>query len=257
MSRRRLGGLVPFAGLLALAACSPGGTRSPDETARLQEEAAYLAAPRVDRADFGPGGYSLEGRAARGAEARLASPGGGGVTVRPDAEGRWRLTVPVAGDGAIFGLSETFAGRTVQAEGYLFLSPQHGAWLLRAGAGARAVSPGAAAPIVLDTDRAGGTVVSGRAAQRGLVGVQLNGSRMGEGRADDAGVFEIRLKGPAPPGANRLRIFGDGISAERTLNLSPTVPPVGGPLRVTPQGTGLRIDWLTPGGGVQSTQILP
>jgi hypothetical protein len=26
---------------------------------------------------------------------------------------------------------------------------------------------------------------------------------------------------------------------------------------VTPQGAGLRIDWLTPGGGVQSTQILP
>jgi hypothetical protein len=171
--------------------------------------------------------------------------------------GRWRLTVPVAGAGAIYGLSETFAGRTVQAEGYLFLSPQHGAWLLRAGAGARAISPGAAAPIVLDTDRAGGTVVSGRAAPGGLVGVQLNGSRMGEGRADDTGVFEIRLKGPAPPGANRLRIFGDGIRAERTLNLSPTAPPAGGPLRVTPQGAGLRIDWLTPGGGVQSTQILP
>ena len=188
---------------------------------------------------------------------RLASPGGGGVTVRPDAEGRWRLTAPVAGAGAIYGLSETLAGRTVQAEGYLFLSPQHGAWLLRAGAGARAISPGTGAPIVLDTDRAGGTVVSGRAAQQGLVGVQLNGSRMGEGRADDAGVFEIRLKGPVPPGANRLRIFGDGISAERTLYLSPTVPPVGGPLRVTPQGTGLRVDWLTPGGGVQSTQILP
>ena len=257
MSRRCRVGFLPLAGLLALAACSPGGTRSPDETARRQEEAAYLAPPRVDRADFGPGGYSLEGQAAKGAEVRLASPGGDGVTARPDAEGRWQLTVPVAGAGAIYGLSETFAGRRVQAEGYLFLSPQHGAWLLRAGAGARAVSPGATAPIVLDTDRAGGTVVSGRAAQRGLVGVQLNGSRMGEGRADDAGIFEIRLKGPAPPGANRLRIFGDGISEERTLNLSPTVPPVGGPLRVTPQGAGLRIDWLTPGGGVQSTQILP
>jgi hypothetical protein len=80
---------------------------------------------------------------------------------------------------------------------------------------------------------------------------------MGEGRTDEAGVFEIRLKGPAPAGANRLRIFGDGIRAERTLSLSPTVPPVGGPLRVTPQGAGLRIDWMTPGGGVQSTQILP
>lgn len=257
MKRGRPAGRALLAGLLALAACSPGGGRSPEDAARRQDAAAYLAPPAIDRAVFAAGTASLEGRAAKDAEVRLASPAGVRITARADAEGRWRLTAPVDPTGAIYGLSETLAGRTLQAEGYVFLSPQHGAWLLRAGAGARALSPGAAAPIVLDTDRAGGAVVSGRAAPRGRVAVQLNGARMGEGRADDAGAFEVRLKGPAPAGPNRLRIFGDGISAERTLNLSPPRPPEGGPLRVAPEGAGLRVDWMTPGGGVQSTQILP
>jgi hypothetical protein len=100
-------------------------------------------------------------------------------------------------------------------------------------------------------------VISGQGPADGLLVVQVNGRRSGDGRTDAAGRFEIRLDGPVATGESRLRIFGEGLNRETTLRLSAPAPLEAGPVRAVPDGAGLRIDWLTPGGGIQTTQILP
>lgn len=242
----------------ALAATSCGPAQSPPDPAEArQDEAAYLPPPRVDRVEPGAGAVTLGGLAAPGARVQLARPGGGSLTTTADASGRWRIAAPVQGQAQVFGLSQTLQGRTVQAEGYVFISPDRGGWLLRAGAAARPLAGAPTGGLVIDYDRSGGTVVSGQGPADALLVAQVNGRRAGTGRTDAAGHFEIRLDGPVPTGESRLRIFGEGVNRETQLRLSPPAPPEAGPVRAVAQGPGLRIDWLTPGGGVQTTQILP
>lgn len=241
---------------LAAASCSPA--QSPPTTAEArQDEAAYLPPPSVALVESGPDAIALQGLAAPGARVQLNRPGGGALGASADASGRWRITAPATGDAQVFGLSQTLDGRTVQAEGYVFLSPEKGAWLLRAGAAARPLSSGQPRGLVIDYDRSGGTVISGLGPADGVVVVQVNGRRSGDGRTDASGRFEIRLDGPVATGESRLRIFGDGLNRETVLRLSAPAPLEARPVRAIPDGTGLRIDWRTPGGGIQTTQILP
>ena len=251
----RAGRILGLSLALAAAACSPSGA-PPVAGAARQDEAAYLAPPVVDRVSAEAGATRLEGRAAAGARVRLASPGGGELAATAQG-GRWSLVVPGAGAPRVFGLSQSLEGRTTQAEGYVFLAPDGGGWLLRSGGAARPL--GAAPPrgLVIDYDRSGGAVVSGQGPAGALLIAQLDGRRAGEGRADPKGRFEIRLNGPAPMGESRLRVFGEGLNLETRIRLSPPAPPEGGPVRAEDRGQGLRVDWMTPGGGIQTTQIIP
>lgn len=238
------------------ASCSPA--QSPPATAEArQDEAAYLPPPSVGLVEPGPDAIALQGLAAPGARVQLNRPGGGALGASADAAGRWRIPVPATGDAQVFGLSQTLDGRTVQAEGYVFISPDRGAWLLRAGAAARPLSGGRPSGLVIDYDRSGGTVISGLGPADGVVVVQINGRRSGDGRTDSSGRFEIRLDGPVATGESRLRIFGGGLNRETVLRLSAPAPLEAGPVRALPDGAGLRVDWRTPGGGIQTTQILP
>lgn len=239
---------------LATTACSPSGAPPADRGGR-QDEAAYLPPPFVRSVSPAGGAVRLEGEAAPGARVRLASPGGGEMAARADSGGRWRLDAPGGAAPRVYGLSQSVSGRTIQAEGYVFLAADGAGWLLRAGGAARPL--GSESPLVIDYDRSGGAVVSGAGPADALLVVQVDGRRAGEGRADASGRFEIRLNGPAPMGESRLRVFGEGLNLETRLRLSPPVPPEGGPVRAQDGGPGLRIDWMTPGGGVQTTQILP
>lgn len=241
---------------LAISACGPVQA-PPDPAQARQDEAAYLAPPSLDRLEPGSSTLVLAGLAAPGARVQLARPGGERLSTRADALGRWRIVAPAPGGPEVFGLSQSLAGRTVQAEGYVFLSGSQGAWLLRAGAAARPLAGAPSGGLVIDYDRSGGTVVSGKAPADGLLVVQVNGRRAGSGRSDASGRFEIRLDGPLATGESRLRLFGEGVNRETLLRLSPPAPLEEGPVRAVPEGVGLRIDWLTPGGGLQTTQILP
>ncbi|MFM8375876.1 MAG: hypothetical protein ACKN9P_07460 [Phenylobacterium sp.] len=256
--RRRPGtpeGLCLFL-VLASAACSPAGA-PPDAGASRKDEAAYLPPPQVTGVSPRAGLTRLEGRSPGGARVRLASPGGTELVARADAAGRWTLEVPGEGQPRVFGLSQAIDGRTTQAEGYVFLAPDGSAWLLRSGGAARPLGPAPARGLVVDYDRSGGTVVSGAGPANALLVAQIDGRRAGEGRVNAAGRFEIRLNGPAPMGESRLRVFGEGLNLETRLRLSPPAPPESGPVRSQDRGEGLRIDWMTPAGGVQTTQILP
>lgn len=245
---------LPVVAALALAGCSPQPP-PPVPAGGRQDEAGYLPPPTVDRFQSVGPEIEITGLAAAGARVQLTRPGGERLTAEADPDGRWRLRV-AGGGPMVFGLSQVVQGRTLQAEGYVFHSPAAGGWLLRAGAAARPLGDAGRQTLVIDYDRRGGTVISGLAPPEGLLVAQIDGRRAGEGRSEASGRYEIRLNGPVPMGESRLRVFGEGLNREMLLRLSPPAPLVDGPVRVTPQVGGLRIDWMTPGGGVQSTQVL-
>lgn len=218
-------------------------------------DAGYVAPPSVGEATSAPGGLTLSGTAPADSEVRLASPAGQTLTTRADADGRWRLQLTSVRVTRIFGLSAESGGRRVQAQGYLLVGPRGEAALLRAGAGAlRLDRPSGSRIAAVDFDADGGALVSGWAAAGTDVAIRLDGRAAGEARADADGRFSFaisRLSG----GAHRIEATGVAFTDEVSLLASPAAPLAEGPLRSQVTQQGLRADWLTPGGGVQSTLL--
>ena len=78
----------------------------------------------------------ISGSAPGSSRVRLATPQGQALFADADSKGVWRLAAPRGTQPQIYGLSATGGGRTVQSEGYLLLTPDGEAALLRAGTGA-------------------------------------------------------------------------------------------------------------------------
>lgn len=248
--------LVLLLALAAASACAPrpetGSAAAPDAPA----EAGYLTPPVILTATAAPAGVTLTGRAAPEARVRLATPAGDASVVVADREGRWSLALPPAQDARIYGLSMTLGARQVQSQGYLLVTPAGRAAMLRAGAGAvRLDRPGGHGIGAFDFDRGGGAVISGWAPARAVVLVRLDGDQAAEGRADEAGRFEVPLP-PIGGGVHRLQVYGDGFQDEARVQTAAAAPLAGGPLRSQLSDSGLRADWMTPGGGVQSTVLI-
>jgi hypothetical protein len=250
--------MAAVAALLGLSACG-GEPAVSGEGAQAQgaaDEKTYLSPPTVSAASLEGTALRLTGTAPAGASVRLAPPGGTPIVVEADRTGRWTLALPAAPEARIWGLSMSVDGRQVQAQGYLLTTPKGQAALLRAGAGALRLDAQPSGAIgAFDFDRNGGAVVSGRAPPRAVVLVRLDGRSAGEGRADANGHFEISLEHPGR-GAHRLQLFGDGFQDAAVVSTSPAEPLAGRPLRSQFSGGGLRADWMTPGGGLQSTVIV-
>jgi hypothetical protein len=51
-------------------------------------------------------------------------------------------------------------------------------------------------------------------------------------------------------------VAGEGGEQQIVLEVTPPQPPTNGPVRSTLTALGWRVDWMTPGGGVQTTQLL-
>jgi hypothetical protein len=150
----------------------------------------------------------------------------------------------------------TVGGRQVQAQGYLLTTPRGQAAMLRAGAGAIRLDPQAVGSLgAFDFDRDGGAVVSGRAPPNAVVLLRLDGRGAGEGRSDAAGRFEVSFDHPGS-GQHRLQLFGDGFQDAAVVATGAAQPLAGRPLRSQLSAGGLRADWMTPGGGLQSTVIV-
>jgi hypothetical protein len=179
------------------------------------------------------------------------------VVVRADAAGRWSLRLPAAGEPRIFGLSETIGRRQAQAQGYVLLTPRGPAALLRAGAGAiRLDARRGPAPGAIDFDAEGGAVVSGLAPADTAVFVRVDGHQPAEGRSDGQGRYSVALGQPIARGQHTVDVNGDDFASTVQVTVTPAEPLVSRPLRSQFTKAGLRIDWRTPGGGVQST-LLP
>ena len=253
---RRKAQIAAMATLVALAALSGCRRETPvvggDGSG---SEAGYLAPPTAVDAAPSAAGVSLRGQAPAGAPVRLASPAGQALTTRADGQGRWRIDLPASGEARIFGLSTESGGRRVQAQGYLLVGPRGETAMLRAGAAAVRLDHASGSRITsVDFDGEGWALLSGWAAAGTDVAVRLDGRPVGEARADDDGRFTLWVP-RLSPGPHRIEAVGVAFTDELVVDATPAPPLVGGPLHSQLIRQGLRADWLTPGGGVQSTVL--
>ncbi|MDP1875812.1 hypothetical protein [Phenylobacterium sp.] len=242
-----------------LSACGEGqvGPVSP-----LNREPAapssYLAPPQAQALRTEGDGRILVGTAAAGARVRLATPEGQVYLTDADSQGAWRIALPPSPAPQIFGLSMILRERTVQAEGYLLALPDARLVLLRAGAGAIVVQGAPAQGVsAFDFDEEGGAVISGAAPAEAILSVRIDGRTVStSGRADAAGRFSLPFGAPVPPGPHQIRVQGESLDLSAAVDASPAQAPEAGAFRASSTAYGLRIDWLTPGGGLQSTLLL-
>lgn len=244
--------------IAGLAACQPS-PGAPEAAASGQVAASepYLSPPRPDTVVRDARGWSLAGSGPERSKARLATPNGQVITGNVDKHGRWIMPLGEPAQPLIFGLSTASGARTVQAEGYVLVAPGGKVALLRAGAGAvRIDRPGPTGLRTLDFDRQGGAVVSAAAPPGTAITVRVDGHPVAQGRADASGRCELSLPPTSGPGDHRLQLVAGGVSDTVTLQFSPAAPLAHGPVRSQLTTAGLRIDWMTPGGGVQSTILI-
>jgi len=187
----------------------------------------------------------------------MATPAGQAAFARTDARGFWRMVIPGAAEVRLFGLSMSQGPRTIQAQGYLAGTPGGEFAQLRAGAGALA-TPGTGSGLrvsAIDFDAQGATVVSGFGAPSQAVVVAVDGDARGGALADAVGRFTMGLE-PLSPGDHRVTVVQGAARAQAMAGVSPAGPLAGGPFQAQRTASGWRIDWLTPGGGIQTTLLL-
>lgn len=144
----------------------------------------------------------------------------------------------------------------LQASGYLLVTADGRGAVLRSGAGALVLAgPDPARVTALDIDRQGGAVVSGFGPAGTRVSARIDGDKLGEGKIDGEGRFVLALTGPVAPGRHNLKIFGEATDLDLRIDAGRAEPLTAAPFRATPVGSDLRIDWMTPGGGEQTTWL--
>ena len=233
------------------------GAPTPDSQAS-GGDGGYRRPPQARAAARAADGVvTLSGQALPGSVVRLASPDGRHQEAPADAMGAWTLTAP-PGAPAIFGLSQLAEGRRDQAQGYLAILPAGSlvAVELRAGAGSVVLAGDKGPPrlLAVDLDASGVAVVSGWAQPGQALRVLVDGTLAEEGVANPSGRFSLPLPKPLPAGARVVQVVSPSGAAQATVQATPptTFP---GVLRATPQGAGWRLDWRTPVGGVQTTEL--
>lgn len=247
--------------VLTLAACNrPSADWREDRSAAAQDPpSGYLRPPQIAQAARGPdGGTVLSGQAEPDVRLRLASPDGGAYGATADDAGRWSLALPASAQVRLFGLSEETAGRVVQGEGYIAVlpAPSRPAVVLRGGAGAALLEQSPTLQIAaVDFDAAGGAVVTGTAAPGAAIRGAVDGTAAGETHASPSGRFSMALAASLHAGAHKVEVASpNGHALAQVLVSAPRpagdVPYVGQRL-----DGAWRIDWLTPGGGPQSTVV--
>lgn len=220
-------------------------------------EAGYLAPPTITSARLEGKAVRVEGSAAPNARVRIAPPRGEPIFAQANAAGRWRALLTPSQPVHLFGLSMSQGARTAQSEGYMMMAADGQVAQLRAGAGAFSLAPASNRPRILavDYDQEGGAVVSGVAAADSMLGLRVDRVRRGETRTDARGRFSISLSEPLTLGAHELEVAGEGGEDTLPVEITPIGNVGAGPYvgRRTPYGW--RVDWMPPGGGLQSTLI--
>jgi hypothetical protein len=249
--------------LMGLAGChgksaTPGPGAAPASADR-PAEATYRAPPLLTSATLLPGGrVRLNGLAGPGDRVRLASPAGQAVYGVAGANGVWSLVLAAPATPRLFGLAMLEHGHPIQSEGYVAVTPHGSAAQLRAGAGAVVLGDPRPDPAILavDFDSKGGTVVSGRASPRAVVDLWVDGVRRGRAATGPGGSFSLPLDEPLSFADHQLEIVEGARRAAAQPSLTPPEPLSAGPYRATLTPAAWRIDWITPGGGLQTTLLL-
>jgi hypothetical protein len=253
--------------MLGVAACGradPGSAPAASAPAAATAQApdpGYRAAPQISALARGPeGALSLSGRATPSSQVRLASPAGARLETTADGQGDWRTPLGPVSEPALYGLSAETAGRRVQAEGYVAILPGGPTVaLLRAGGGAQVLDGGKPGLrlLAVDTDSGGATVVSGLAGSSGApVRVLVDGQVAIEASAAADGRFSLTLPKALPPGPHHIQALTAKAAVAAAITVGPIAPLADGPYRITPAGGGWKVDWTTPGEGLQTTLLL-
>jgi len=246
----------------SLASCGPrhDASASPARAGpALDAERAYRAAPSALAATLlADGRIQIAGQAHPGARIRLATPSGQVVFADTATDGGWMVILSPASTLRLFGLSMIESGRNLQSEGYLAVTPRGQAAQLRAGAGALVLTTGPARLRILavDFDRKGGTVVSGQASPGAMVALQVDGSPRGRLAAGADGRVSMALDEPLAVGPHHFEIADGRARAQLAADMAPAGPVGDGPFRASRSPGGWRIDWMTPGGGMQTTLLI-
>ena len=251
---------------LAVAACGRGGAawrRAEAPAPAAPDESGYLRPPGPLNAQRAPGGgVVLSGRSGAAVRVRLSSPPPNSVAYGATARdnGDWSITTPNSSEVGLFGVAEELIGRDVQGEGYVAVLPQPGppAALLRAGGGATILLPKPPAGLkiaTVDYDVSGAVVVSGLAKPGAPVRLFVDGAAAGEARANDRGRFSISLASILKPGDHETRVDAGDQTAGAKFSVDRPRTIIGPPYHGERTPAGWRVDWLTPGGGEQTTLI--
>ncbi|MGE5501916.1 MAG: hypothetical protein ACM3W4_08310 [Ignavibacteriales bacterium] len=256
----KAGPLIGAICALLLVACGgkpPAPQKAPTPGSDTAAEAGYLEPPQVLAARLAGGAVRLEGSAVPNSRVRIASPAGEAVFAQADAKGRWAAAVRPSQTVNLYGVSMKDGGRMAQAEGYLLVTADGQAAQLRGGSGAVALSPPSRTPKILavDYDRDGGAVVSGVAEPGTDLTLRVDRAARGESKADKQGRFIIPLTEPLKPGSHAFEVTGQGGADVRQVQIDAPIHPTSGPYTGRRTESGWRVDWMTPGGGGQTTLL--
>lgn len=255
----RMRGLIAFLAIGALAAgCSPAAPAR-DAAPRAPESiTTYLPPPQLLKAARRNTGILLSGAAVPSGAVRLASPDGSAITGAADRQGVWSLTAPASPSPRLYSLSEMVGPRLVRAIGYIAVLPAPGpaAALLRPAAAA--VLPPAdpqRGVAAVDYDASGAAMASGRTTAGETLRLILDGKDAGEDRTDALGVFSAALSQTLAPGAHVLGMAGEQLRGSVAFSAPRTARVLTPPYDSVRMDGAWRLDWMTPGGGVQSTVL--
>jgi hypothetical protein len=256
----RIRRLLPLAALAVLAACgrAPAALTNASNDAAPGAQGEYLPAPEVTGAAVAAGRQlALTGTAAPGAAVRLASPGGGAQFATADTDGGWTILVPPSATPRLFSLSMSQGGPVLQAMGYIFVAPDGRVARLRAGGGTEALAPGrqGLTALALDYDIQRDPVLSGLAAPGEALSLRVDGVERGQAVADKTGRFTLSLNKPLDPGAHAFDLTSASGETQLQVGIDAPATLASGPFSSTRQGHAWRIDWLSPGGGEQTTLV--
>jgi hypothetical protein len=188
----------------------------------------------------------------------VATPDGAAQFASADAQGLWRMSIAPAAAPRLFGLSMSDGGRVVQAMGYLFVAPGGAVARLRSGGGAESLAPGAhgLVPLALDYDNRRAATLSGLAAAGEPLSLRVDGVERAQTITAKDGRFTLSLSQPLTPGSHDFDLAGASADARFQVVIDTPTPLAHPPFAASRLAHAWRIDWITPGGGEQTTLIL-
>jgi hypothetical protein len=245
------------AAVCAVAGCAGAGNEAAANTAAAASgEQGFRPAPKLTDAKRAADGVTLIGQASPGAAVRLENATGGAQFATADAQGVWRITIGASGEARLYSLAMSDQGRISPATGYLFVMPDGAVARLVAGGGSLMLTPDAPARVslALDYDNRAAATLSGADAPAAAQSLRVDGVERGQSVADPQGRFVLPLNQPLTPGAHDFDL-GSGKGELRFSAAISAPAQLRGPFAAQPISGGWRADWITPGGGEQTTLV--
>jgi hypothetical protein len=240
----------------SLAGCSPPTVERADTPGHAQSRPDYRPAPELTGAQREKdGAVILYGLASPGAAVQLASRLGGAEFATADPKGVWRVRLAPSASPRLFGLSMADRGDVVHAVDFLFLGPDGTVARLKSGGGSQALAPAAASP-TLDYDNKWAATLSGAAPPGETITLRVDGVERGQATADSGGRYTVPLAQPLSAGAHDFDLEGPKGEARFSAMLDPPGPLTDSAFAAVRRPDGWRVDWITPGGGEQTTLVL-